>query len=378
MHNEKFPRNNKKYIQEEKSMLKKIKVKDIATFDETGIEMDVRKINYIFGSNGTGKTTLSELLRKQDDFPTCRIEWEGNKSNYDVFVYNRNFVRENFSIRNNIKGIFTLGKESTDLLKKIDDKSEEATKYEDKIDKLDGNIKNIKENLNSMKDEFVTKCWDLKQRYDEHFKEAFTGVRNNKEKFMQKCIDEAESNNVLYSFEELMKRVGSVFQGTQEKINKINNVSYNTSIEKNPIFETKIIGKDSIDIAALISRLNISDWVQQGHQHLIDTDGFCPFCQQKLPHDFTEKIEEYFDEKYTKQVDNLNSSIEKYITETKDLINSLTATTDRNNPFINIDKINNIFETIESTYKENVQKLERKKVEPSRSVLDLSQYLGQK
>lgn len=50
-------------------MINKIKVKEIATYDTSGIEVNTRKINYIFGSNGTGKTTISELLRKPEDFP---------------------------------------------------------------------------------------------------------------------------------------------------------------------------------------------------------------------------------------------------------------------------------------------------------------------
>ncbi len=47
-------------------MLEKIKVKEVASYDSTGIQVNLSKINYIYGSNGTGKTTLSELLRNSD------------------------------------------------------------------------------------------------------------------------------------------------------------------------------------------------------------------------------------------------------------------------------------------------------------------------
>ena len=46
------------------------------------------------------------------------------------------------------------------------------------------------------------------------------------------------------------------------------------------------------------------------------TDGICPFCQQELPGSFREKLDEYFDETYTKQIQNLNSSIERYERDT--------------------------------------------------------------
>ncbi|MET3697132.1 wobble nucleotide-excising tRNase [Bacillus oleivorans] len=350
-------------------MIDKIRLREVATYDTSGIEVNLRKINYIFGSNGTGKTTVSEVLRKQEDFPSCRIEWGRERSNYDVFVYNRNFVRENFSMRNDIKGIFTLGKESTDLLKKIDKKSEEIDKHEDKIGNLEEKIKEIDEKINNLKADFMNTCWDLKLKYDEQFKEAFTGVRNKKDNFMLKCIEEAQNNDgVHYGFDELKKRVDSVFKGTQEKINTIPNIEYNASYEKSQIFGTRIVGKRDIDIADLISRLNISDWVQQGHQHLKNTDGLCPFCQQELPKNLEGKLEEYFDETYTEQLQLLNSSSEKYITETQGIIKNHHILTEGNIPFVNTEKVKSLLEIIISTFKENELKLERKKAEPSSSV----------
>ncbi|WP_371069663.1 AAA family ATPase [Sediminibacillus sp. JSM 1682029] len=350
-------------------MINKIKVKEVATYDTSGIEVNLRKINYIFGSNGTGKTTVSELLRNQGDFPSCNIEWERDRLNYSVFVYNRNFVRENFSMRNDIKGIFTLGKESTDLLKKIEEISEEIDRHEDKIETLDGKIKEVGERLTNLKAEFMNKCWELKLKYDEHFKEALTGVRNNKDNFMLKCVEEAKNNDgVLFSFDELKKRIDSVFKGSQEKINTIRTIEYNDSYEKAPIFETKIIGKRDIDIADLISRLNISDWVQQGHQHLKNTDGVCPFCQQELPQNLEGKLEEYFDETYTEQLQLLNSSSDKYITEIQGIINNHQLLSEGSIPFVNTEKVKNLFELIISTFKENKLKLERKRIEPSSSV----------
>lgn len=350
-------------------MIEKIRVKQVATYDTSGIEMNLRKINYIFGSNGTGKTTVSELLRKQEDFPGYSIEWERERSKFNVFVYNRNFVRENFSMRNDIKGIFTLGKESTDLLKKIDEISEEIDKHEVKIGNLDGKIKEVDEKLNNLKTEFMNKCWDLKLKYDEQFKEAFTGVRNNKDNFMLKCIGETKNNDgVFFGFDELKKRVDSVFKGTQEKINTIRTISYNDSYEKSPIFETKIIGKRDIDFAALISRLNISDWVQQGHQHLNNTDGLCPFCQQELPQNLKGKLEEYFDETYTEQLQLLNSSSEKYINEIQGIINNYHILTEGNIPYVNTEKVKSLFEMVISTSKENKLKLDRKRSEPGSSV----------
>lgn len=44
-------------------MIKKITIRDVASYDHEGIVLDdLRKVNFIYGGNGCGKTTLSRLL----------------------------------------------------------------------------------------------------------------------------------------------------------------------------------------------------------------------------------------------------------------------------------------------------------------------------
>ena len=41
-------------------MIQKIIIKNVATFDGRGVEIDhLKKINFIYGANGCGKTTIS-------------------------------------------------------------------------------------------------------------------------------------------------------------------------------------------------------------------------------------------------------------------------------------------------------------------------------
>jgi wobble nucleotide-excising tRNase len=352
-------------------MIEKIRIKGVASYDSTGIEVDLGKINYIYGSNGTGKTTISELLRnrEREKFSSCSIEWKPGVSDFDMFVYNRHFVEENFNVRDDIKGIFTLGKESTEILALIDQKKQDAEKHQERIGKLEKNIEQKAGEVENLHAKFINECWDLKQKYDEVFEDAFTGVRNNKKRFMERCLDEATNNNGgIYTYDELIKRVESVFKNSREKVGTIPEIYYESSLEKQSIFQTKIIGKKDIDIARLISELNISDWVQQGHKHTERSDSICPFCQQELPIGFKEKLDEYFDETYTEQIQTLNSAIEKYKKETSSFIERYQFLLAEDIPFINKEKVASQFEMMNLTYKENIQLLEKKGNEPSRSV----------
>jgi wobble nucleotide-excising tRNase len=352
-------------------MIEKIRIKEVASYNSTGIEVGLGKINYIYGSNGTGKTTISELLRNSDNqkFSSCNIEWKPAGSNFDMFVYNRHFVEENFNIHHDIKGIFTLGKESTEILALIDEKKKAVGKHKERVGNSENNIKGRKEQLEILKTNFTNQCWDLKQKYDEIFEEAFTGLRNNKKRFMERCLDEATTNNSeLYTYGELNNRVDSVFKNSREKVRTIPEIHYDSSIENQSIFQDKIIGKKDIDIARLISKLNISDWMQQGHRHMEGTDGICPFCQQELPVSFKGKLDEYFDETYTEHIQHLNSSIENYRRSTISFFEKYKSLIAEDIPFINKEKIESIFEIMNSIYKENNQLLEKKRNEPSRSI----------
>ena len=53
-------------------MITKIHIKDKATIKDVLIEP--LKINYFFGGNGTGKTTISKFLSNKDNYSTNIIE----------------------------------------------------------------------------------------------------------------------------------------------------------------------------------------------------------------------------------------------------------------------------------------------------------------
>lgn len=101
-------------------MIKSITIKDVATFPSDGVKIDgLQKINFIYGGNGTGKTTLSGFLKDPSlpKYAQCSIEWEDD-DRPELLVYNRQFKEENFSC-SDIKGVFTLGSASKEEKEKI-------------------------------------------------------------------------------------------------------------------------------------------------------------------------------------------------------------------------------------------------------------------
>jgi wobble nucleotide-excising tRNase len=221
-------------------MISKISLKSVATYDATGVSLDdLKKINFIYGNNGTGKTTFTEFIRNEENFPSCSLEWKDKKMvNY---VYNRNFVNENFRLDNPIKGIFTLGKESVDLKTKIDDLIEKIGSHQDGIKGINDLYDQKKREKEEEVDDFKEKCWELKREIDVEFKDLIEGYRNSKDRFMHKCIEESNNTqNELKTIEEIKLKKESIFDRPVEKVEFYKSIFYDETLEKNFIFKQMI------------------------------------------------------------------------------------------------------------------------------------------
>ncbi len=140
-------------------MLEQIEIKKVASYDYTGIQItNLKKVNFIYGANGCGKTTISNFLYNNSEpkFETCALSWK-NEQVLKTLVYIKGFRERNFG-KGKIGGVFTLGEASTDEIKTIEDKIEELT-----VIKAEGAKK--RETLN-------TQTQKKKETLESNFKEA--------------------------------------------------------------------------------------------------------------------------------------------------------------------------------------------------------------
>ena len=107
-------------------MIESIVVRDVATYAHEGVAFDnLQLINFIYGGNGCGKTTLSRLLASTEpekEYPTCEIKWTTKP--IQTLVYNKDFRDRNLS--ENIPGVFTLGEQRVEAMQEMDRMRQEA------------------------------------------------------------------------------------------------------------------------------------------------------------------------------------------------------------------------------------------------------------
>ena len=118
-------------------MIEEIVIKDAATFKNETIKP--KKINYFYGFNGSGKSTIGKIIKDPLIFKNCSRKFKDNE--IEVLIYNQDFVDNNFHETSNIKGIFTLGKDASDA------QIFEQTKNEEKNNEKTNKKKNFKRNV---------------------------------------------------------------------------------------------------------------------------------------------------------------------------------------------------------------------------------------
>ncbi len=304
-------------------MIESITITSTATFGSAPEMLSgLSQFNFLFGSNGTGKTTVSRVIAEESGFPTCKVTWKAG-TKLQPMVYNHDFVERNFTQSMELKGVFTLGEKQVDTLTKIAAAKVEldklTTKFEGSTVALqgsDGTGGKIGE-LATLEAGLKDKCWAQKQKHDSKLQGAFEGYRGSSEKFKAKVVQELAGNTAtLLTLAELEKKSESIFgpTPTTEQAVPAAETAKLIGHETDPILKKRVIGKDDVDIAAMIKKLGNSDWVREGRIFYDENGSICPFCQQSTTEAFAKSLNEYFDETFvtdSKAIDELATNFQQ-------------------------------------------------------------------
>lgn len=357
-------------------MIESIEIKNVATYSESGIVIDgLKKVNFIYGANGSGKTTLSNFLHDESisEFSSCSIAWKNNLS-IKTLVYNKEFRERNFG-KGKISGVFTIGEATKEDIKVIEKKVELLGNLKQDGFKLNESLNNQKNKKNDIAGNFTNFCWaSIYKKYQNDFKESFMGSIGSKELFKNKLILEFNENTSdLKVIEELKNKGNTIFGQVPQTIDLISPITFSRlgEIESNTIWKKIIIGKADVDIAKLIQKLNLNDWVNQGRTFLEKTT-VCPFCQNDtITDDFKDQLENYFDETYLNDLEILKSLGKEYESLTSNLLNYLNEIEANQKRLIDsklhADKFVAYLKTLTSQISSNVIIIKNKINEPSRS-----------
>lgn len=352
-------------------MINKITIRNVATYDDTGVVIDnIEKVNYIYGANGCGKTTISTLLgnMEPDKYDDCKVEWDNNVIE-NVFVYNKTFRERNFK-ESDIAGIFTLGQATTEEIEEIRQKKADLDDVKRNIVASNNTIADLNSEIQKEELDFKEIIWkDVYKTNENKFKNAFIGFLK-KDAFVSKIKDIMLSGKETVDRAEIEKRAIKLLDEPPIKRDCLNKISSQNiqNVESLSIWDKCIVGKKDIPIARLITKLGNGDWVNQGRK-FIYSGSKCPFCQKDTIDDaFRKQLENFFDEEFEKDVELLKVGKEQYLSAKEEFISKLTIIEKQDLEDDEKLKIRQLKEALVNCFRNNEAKIDEKIKEPGKKI----------
>ncbi len=309
-------------------MIDSIKIKQVATYNgKTEQIIGANKINFLYGNNGTGKTTITRLIENPSNpiFHNCDISYDEN-GKCNTLVYNQDFIKINFNSETQLRGIYTFGEESEEKYKQIKLLNEKKENINSDINKTLVEIKEKKKEIEKLKISSSDVFWKkYRKKYYEKFPELFKGNVGKKETFFDKCL-ETEYVDEVFSEEKLIDEYTLLFKDNlqERKMIQVFNLEQIKKYISSPIFVKEIIENKDVKLSKLIKDLDNSSWVEQGISFLENSHRLCPFCQNQLSRDFIKDIYKLYDRKYQQDKIDFNNKmndLKNRINEINSIIN---------------------------------------------------------
>jgi len=353
-------------------MITSINIKNIATYDPVnGVEIDgLKKVNFFFGFNGSGKSTIGKYLNNlsfeqskiSKDFDFCsNVGFDD--SQHQILAFNEDFVEDNFISKSELKGIFSLN-ESNDIIdQQILAEEERIKNFQTQIERNKNRIETFSEDEEIKKDDLIKHCWSQRKTFESFTKItlAHSGSKPNHFDEIKKILAIPFPN--IKSIDELSNSYQTLYEKELKKINiKIDTKAYlairRLEVNLETLLQAVIIGNEDVDIAGLIQSYNSRSWVEQGLKFIDNYNATCPFCQNEtIDVDLREQFSKYFDKTYKEKIAEIERLKSLYDVKSKTIISNLLAI---QNEFNSNNIVSNLVIALKEFFKTNLDVIQDK------------------
>ena len=184
-----------------KSAIEKITLND-ATFSNEVIEPTY--VNFFYGKNGAGKSTIARTFKANDE----RLQWQAGKAStdYDVLVYDTDFINANLRNYGNLAGVFTVNETNIAIQEQVDTLNAERKKMGEEYNGHKAAIDQKTADKNTALSTFQSDCWSKSAEARTLFDEAIKGKKKFEEAILNKIGSRIDTEEIEKEIERLEKQ----------------------------------------------------------------------------------------------------------------------------------------------------------------------------
>jgi wobble nucleotide-excising tRNase len=307
-------------------MIESITLKEAASYDATGVQInDLKKVNFFFGFNGSGKSTIAKYFYNLGLEPNNRVDQFNNcsqngfdQTNHQILTFDENFTEINFNKNPTLKGVFSLN-ETNDVIDRQITKEEILINFfKEQKEKKNKLIKAIGDDNSKKETSLLESCWTLRNTFSTFTKITipYSGSKPNHLQKLNQLLVSPLLN--VPSIQQLKDKYDLLYEREISEISiKLNAKLYRKiriiETNLNNLLQEIIIGNEDVDIAALVKSINSRSWVETGVKYLEQTDSTCPFCQKEtIDEELRKQFDEFFDETYKGKIEILENLLAQY------------------------------------------------------------------
>ncbi len=336
-----------------------------ASYKGTSTFIEPTYVNFFFGNNGTGKSTVAKAIQSG-----IGVTYAPGRAfeDYLPLVYNQAFIDSHFSRYHDMPGVFTLNAKNAAAQKKIDDltvnRSDERKANNAATEQRDKKAA-AKEKLQK---DFYKECWNREEAFRTEFEKTQNGKGKSKQ-FTEEIMRHAPKDTDI---EELRRLYDSAYSDAAKRYSRFSSVADMTvldSLDGNDILSTVIVNSATTELAGFLREISATQWMRQGHTAYSEhADGRCPYCARKLDDDFEQTVVDSFDDKYQKNLTHLDEFLTFYRKTANDLYIPLETFPSEVYHKIDTKPLTDKLAVLKAAIQSNIEAIREKKDEPAKTI----------
>lgn len=308
-------------------MISDLHLGHLPSYHQEAAVRNLETINFIFGPNGSGKTSATRLMDSDSHPSNGAIQWRVPEDVSEVCVYNKYYTNKILHSSTTMPGVFALGGDSAASLKRIDELSSEKGEIAKARSKRDGLRAALTgtgskpgplARLQKAESDFETEAWKVRQALDPEIRKLLKGNIGTKQLFSKRVLAEplegetdesaTESSDLQRTLTEIKDSVLAITENddTSDQDLALVSLLHLEGHIAHPLYPTPVVSTANTSLARALREKGSIDWAVQGIPHLGDSKD-CPMCLRPLGEELLESILGLSDKKYEEEIAQLEA-----------------------------------------------------------------------